>query len=194
MVNLAGEVVSIDGDVFAIPVDGHPRKVRSDEGLAFAISARGGTEHRLALSQGALTQQTLLALIDNLVAEHHEDANNVVAAVRLRGTFSHVLMRTVAPHETGEESLDDILAHETRFEFTGWAGTLVGFRFPDNHHANVDPSIEAVDGSVIAGLHLHGIAENFSSGGHVHEFELIVATEIDSELIITLDVLEAIPG
>jgi acetolactate decarboxylase len=192
MANLDGEVVSLDGDVFAVPVDGHPRQVKPEERVAFAISARSGTEYRPALPAGQLNNQTLLQLVDELISEHHDDADTVVAAIRLHARMSRILMRTVAPHGAGTETLAEVLAHEKRFDFTQWSGTLVGFRFPDRHHAKTNPSVEAVDGKVISGLHLHGLADELTSGGHVHEFELDAGQDETVELVITIDTLDAI--
>ena len=50
-------------------------------------------------------------------------------------------------------------------EFTEWAGTLVGFRFPD-----------ASDGVAIPGLHLHALAADNASGGHCHRATVVAAT------------------
>ena len=192
LANLAGEVVSLDGLTYAVPLTGVPRLLEHNEGLAFAISARGGTEYHLELSEGTLNATTLLQHIDTLIDLHHEDSEKIVATVRLHTTFSRVLLRTVAPPQSQGEDLETVIAHEQRFEHYNWPGTLVGFRFPDNHAAHADPSVEAVDGKIIAGLHLHGISDNRDSGGHLHEFDIAEVSNHPVELTVTLDELETI--
>lgn len=191
--NLAGEVISLDGATYAVPVDGVPYLLEHSEGLAFAISAWGGTHYPLHIPETSLTQSSLLEHIDALIREHHENSENIVATIRLHGTFSHVLLRTVAPPHSATEDLNSVIAHETRFELSNWEGTLVGFRFPDNHAAHADPTVEAVDGTVIAGLHLHGISDARDSGGHVHEFTMENLGTQKVELTITLDELLTVP-
>lgn len=191
--NLAGEVISLDGATYAVPVNGVPYLLEHSEGLAFAISARGGTHYPLHIPETSLTQSSLLEHIDALIREHHENSENIVATIRLHDMFSHVLLRTVAPPRSATEDLNSVIAHETRFELSNWQGTLVGFRFPDNHAAHADPTVEAVDGTVIAGLHLHGISDSRDSGGHVHEFTLENLGSQQVKLTITLDELLTVP-
>jgi alpha-acetolactate decarboxylase len=50
-----------------------------------------------------------------------------------------------------------------------------------------------VDGTVIAGLHLHGISDARDSGGHVHEFTIENLGTQQVELTVTLDELLAVP-
>lgn len=190
--NLAGEVVSLDGETFAIPENGVPQLLQHDEGLAFALSARGGTHYPVALETGMLTESTLLDLIDNLIVEHHENPSTIVATVRLHARFTRVLLRTVSRPSADEHDLPTVLAHEHRFELHDWIGTLGGFRFPDLHTAQRDPGVEAVEGQVISGLHLHGLSDKRDSGGHLHEFEIQDISGSPISLSVTLDELEPI--
>lgn len=192
LANLAGEVVSLDGHSYAIPLTGVPRLLEHNEGLAFAISARGGTQYHIELSETQLNSAILQQHIDALIDFHHEDAEKIVATIRLHTTFSRVLLRTVAPPQSHSDNLETVIAHEQRFELHNWTGTLVGFRFPDNHSAHADPSVEAVDGKIIAGLHLHGISDNLDSGGHLHEFDIVDVSIHPVDILVTLDELESI--
>ena len=190
--NLEGEVVSLNGQTYAVPVHGVPQLLTEDQGLAFAISARGGTHHHLDLPQGTLTAEDLRGLIDALIIEHHENPDIIVATIKLHATFARVLLRTVSAPQSPVEDLNSVIAHEKRFEFMNWTGTLVGFRFPDNHNAHADPAVEAVDGQIISGLHLHGISDARDSGGHLHEFELAHLEMHPVQLTVTLDELHTI--
>ena len=70
--------------------------------------------------------------------------------------FTDVVLRTVAPPQHDGETLGEIIDDEVRFAFSTWTGTMVGFRFPDSSK-----------GETIPGLHLHGIADDRRSGGHL---------------------------
>jgi acetolactate decarboxylase len=86
-----------------------------------------------------------------------------VAAVKVVGDFSHVLLRSehgqIPPYQP--LGTPGSVTGEVRFEFAPWNGTLAGFRFPD-----------VADDVVIPGLHLHGISRDHSSGGHCHDFTI----------------------
>lgn len=155
MHDLDGEVVSVRGVVWRVPVDGVPVEVAPDEGIAFGVSAHGGRQHPLDIPAG-LDVDGLLAAIDAYLERTHIDHEQVVCAVEIVGEFTDVVVRTVAPPTREHESLGEIIDHETRFSFPTWHGTIVGFRFPDG-----------TSGQTIPGLHLHAIADDASSGGHV---------------------------
>jgi acetolactate decarboxylase len=157
MHDLNGEVVSVKGKTWRIPVSGIPIEVLPSEGLAFGIAAHGGREHQITIPVGS-DMTGILSAIDAHLAERHVDHEDVVCAIEMVGSFTNVLLRTEAPATFPNETLSEVLEHETRFEFEQWRGTLVGFRFPNEN-----------DGQRIPGLHFHAISENQTSGGHVHK-------------------------
>jgi len=95
-------------------------------------------------------------VIDDYLARHHRDVGQVVCAIEMHGRFTDVVLRTVAPPQHDGETLGEIIDDEVRFAFPTWTGTIVGFRFPDSS-----------EGETIPGLHLHGIADDRQSGGHL---------------------------
>lgn len=155
MHDLEGEVVSVRGRTWRIPVEGTPIQVRDEEGIAFGVAAHGGREHRLDIPPGHDTDGILEA-IDAYLRDTHVDHEHVVCAVEIEGGFTEVTLRTVAPPKRDHETLGEIIDDETRFSFPTWRGTLVGFRFPDH-----------TGGDTIPGLHLHGLSADLTSGGHV---------------------------
>lgn len=155
MHDLDGEIVSVRGRTWRVPVDGVPVEVRPEEGIAFGVAAHGGREHALHLAPG-LDVDGILAAIDAYLERTHIDHEQVVCAVQIVGHFTDVVLRTVAPPTREHESLGEIIDEETRFAFASWEGTLVGFRFPDQ-----------TSGQTIPGLHLHGVSSEVASGGHV---------------------------
>jgi len=155
MHDLDGEVISVRGFTWRVPVDGTPIEVAPDEGVAFGVAAHGGREHLLHLDAG-LDVDGIVSAIDDYLESTHVDHEQVVCAVEIVGDFSDVILRTVAPPTHDHETLGEIIDDETRFSFDSWNGTVVGFRFPDE-----------TGGQTIPGLHLHGIGSDASTGGHV---------------------------
>lgn len=158
-----GEIVAVDGDVWRIPADGRPVIAPPDLGLPFAVAASGGTSMTMQLPPGTAFA-AITAALDDMSAMVGADGA-VVGALRVDGRFSDVLLRSEPRQEPPYELLSHVLEHEVRFAFDVWDGTLVGFRFSDDH-----------DGTSIPGLHLHGIADDRLSGGHCHYATLVDAT------------------
>jgi acetolactate decarboxylase len=157
MHELDGEVISVRGFTWRVPVDGVPVEVGAQEGIAFGVAAHGGREHTFDLSPG-LDLDGILAAIDAYLERTHIDHEQVVCAIEVVGDFTDMLLRTVAPPTHEGETLGEIIEDEIRFSFDTWHGTLVGFRFPD-----------ATQGQTIPSLHLHGISSDATSGGHVRQ-------------------------
>lgn len=155
MHDLEGELVSLRGETWRVPVSGTPVLVANDETIAFGIAATGGIPHTFTVATGvgiegigdALDRYLLATFVD------HED---VVCAIEITGTFTDVVLRTVGHPDHEGESLAEVIENETRFTFDEWHGTLVGFRYPD-----------ATSGATIPGLHLHAISDDRLSGGHL---------------------------
>lgn len=159
-----GEVVAFDGQVWRIPVDGHPVIAEPSLGLPFAIVADGG-EHLTEELPTGLDFTGVTAHIDSLLRRLDRHDEHLVAAIRIDGLFADVLMRSEPRQSPPYPKLSTVLEHEARFEFPTWSGTLVGFRFPD-----------VSDGIVIPGLHLHGVSADRLSGGHCHHATMTRAT------------------
>lgn len=157
MHDLDGEVISVRGFTWRVPVDGIPVEVRPEEGVAFGVAAHGGREHSFDIAPGS-DLEGILAAIDRYLEQTHVDHEQVVCAIEVVGDFTDVLLRTVAPPTHEGESLGEIIEDEIRFSFATWHGTLVGFRFPDE-----------TEGQTIPSLHLHGISADATSGGHVRQ-------------------------
>jgi len=167
MHDILGEVVSLRGETWRVPVTGVPTPVAATDGVAFAVAAHGGRRHRLRVLPGSDLKATQLA-VDDYLFRHHHDSEQVVCAIEMRGQFSDVVLRTVAPPRYEGETLGEIIDDEARFVFPSWTGTMVGFRFPDSS-----------EGEVIPGLHLHGIADNRQSGGHLRS---MIAEKVTTHL------------
>jgi acetolactate decarboxylase len=167
---LDGEIVSLDGDTWRIPASGVPEIAEPDLGMPFAISADGGSPFTMEVPPG--TTQEQIATIVEQVIHRQQDYRHPIAAVRLDGTFTDVLLRTERKQNPPFEHLDQVLRHEVQFPFDNWQGTFVGFSFPQVNN----------DQTTIPGLHLHAISQDRTSGGHSHR-----ATSDTARLQIWLD-------
>ncbi len=167
-----GEIIAVDGEVWRVPADGVPRIAPAALGLPFAISASGGASIRVRLETGS-TLESIRTTIDEIRLMSGVKDSPVVA-IRIDGSFDDVLLRSEPRQSKPYQLLSDVLDHEVRFPFETWTGSLVGFRFGDVR-----------DEVAIPGLHLHGIAEDRSSGGHCHK-----ATIADAFLTAWIDNVE----
>ena len=125
-----GEIVAFDGEVWRVPVDGVPVRAPGLLGMPFAVVAEGGEEIIEELPAG-LTFEGITAHIDHVLSLLDKHHDHLVAAVRVDGVFSDVLLRSEPGQTPPYKPITEVLAHEVQFEFTAWTGTLVGFRFPD---------------------------------------------------------------
>jgi acetolactate decarboxylase len=157
-----GEIVAFDGRVWRVPADGYPVPAEPSLGLPFAVVAQGGMPIDTPVPPGS-TMNDITTLVADVVTagDLAQPTEHLVAAVRIDGVFTDVVLRSEHRQKPPYPPLPDVLSHEVRFEFPTWEGTLVGFRFPD-----------AQDGVVNPGLHLHGLAVDRNSGGHCHTFSV----------------------
>lgn len=175
-----GEIVHVDGTTWHIPADGIPRIAPPELGMPFAVAAYGGSSVTRDVPEGAGFAD-ITALVDEVLAAESQHHDYLVAAVKVVGDFSHVLLRSEHGQTPPYQPLGSpgAVTGEVRFEFTPWQGTLAGFRFPD-----------VADDVVIPGLHLHGISSDHASGGHCHEF-----TVTNGRLYVWVDDVEVeVPG
>jgi len=120
------------------------------------------------------SREQVAAIVEELV----HDAGAVVA-VRLEGTFTRVLVRSVPPQFPPYRPFAEVcVTDEVRWELAPFDGVFVGFRFPD-----------LAEGATIAGLHLHGLAADRSTGGHNYELhvkEAVLSVGVSHEVVIAL--------
>ena len=175
-----GEIVHVDGTTWRIPADGIPQIAPAELGMPFAVAAYGGTAITRDVPAGAGMPE-ITALVDDVLAAEDQHHEYHVAAVKVVGEFSHILLRSEHGQTPPYQPLGSpgSVVGEVRFDFAPWSGTLAGFRFPD-----------IADDVVIPGLHLHAIARDHGSGGHCHEL-----TVARAQLFVWVDDVEVeVPG
>lgn len=149
--DLDGELVLVGGTAYRVGTDGRPMPIIDDrttpffQGVRFAPSASGpvapGTTCAdLASAVSALAGGPALGMV----------------AVRVRGTFTDLVTRSVPRQEQPYPPLSAVVAKQTEFALGRQRAVLVGFL--------TGPSLKGVGAP---GLHLHGVTADRSAGGHV---------------------------
>ena len=88
-----GEIIHVDGITWRIPANGVPERAGADLGMPFAVAAYGGTPITRDIPSGA-TMTEITTVVDGVLAEENLHHDYLVAAVRVTGDFSHVLLRS----------------------------------------------------------------------------------------------------
>jgi acetolactate decarboxylase len=147
---LNGEMVVSDGAVYQVTADGAVRVADDTAMIPFAavtyfdpdVSVRVDGKNNLS----AITS----ALDDKLPSK------NVFYAVRIQGTFPYVKARSVPAQDKPYQPLSEVVKNQSVFELHDVKGTIVGIYSP-----------AYAGGIESAGYHLHFIADDHLSGGHV---------------------------
>lgn len=152
-----GTVQALDGEL--IVLDGHPYSAHSDGSVTalspllrtpFAVVTRFVADVA-SVADRPLDFDALHDAIDLLAP-----ADASVLAVRIDGTFTDLVLRSVERQSKPYRPLSEVVAHQTEWRVPRATGTVVGFRFPD-----------ATAGLEVPGHHLHFLADDRTLGGHV---------------------------
>jgi acetolactate decarboxylase len=175
---LDGEMVILDGCVYQIRSDGHVYGVRDDEQSPFACVTffNPDTVDDLENSDGS---KGFYDLLNNLIP-----SENMLYAIRIDGTFTHVRTRVV-PRSENYTPLVEATKNQPVFDFHDVGGCLAGFYTPRFMESLNAP-----------GYHIHFLSEDRQHGGHLIEcvpgkvrIGIQHVPKLDVGLPITLDYL-----
>jgi acetolactate decarboxylase len=152
---LDGELVVVDGAAFVVDGDARVHRVPDERTTPFAVVCRFAPIAQEVLD-GPLPLAGLHDCIERLAPTGAE-----VLAVRVDGVFSQLRLRSVARQQRPYPPLAEVTAHQREWEVPHVEGSLVGFRFPD-----------ASAGPEVPGFHLHFLAADRRTGGHVLDLVL----------------------
>ncbi|MBV9385013.1 MAG: acetolactate decarboxylase [Chroococcidiopsidaceae cyanobacterium CP_BM_ER_R8_30] len=148
---LDGEMVILDGKFYQIKTDGVAYPVTDNSKTPFSAVTFFRRERSLHLT-GKMTYQELEQQIDKQLP-----TSNLPYAIRLRGTFPSLKVRSVPKQIPPYSPLNDVVSQqEVVFDLQNVSGTLVGFRLPQY--------LKEVN---VAGYHLHFLTSNRKAGGHL---------------------------
>lgn len=152
---LDGELIVVDGVPWRVDATGTAGIVAPETTTPFVVLTT--MEAARSVRVRDQSRDELIATVEQLV-----DDPGAVVAVRVEGRFRRVLVRSVpAQDKPYRPYLEVCAAQEVRWEHHDFEGVFVGFRFP-----NLD------GGATIAGLHLHGLDDRRTTGGHNHEMHI----------------------
>ena len=162
---LDGELVVVDGIPWQIDANGTARILPPETQTPFVVLSTMTSPIRRHIKD--FSRDQVLQYIDHIV-----DDPGAIVSVRIEGIFRRVLIRSVPPQSPPYRPYAEVCAdHEVRWEIENFEGVFIGFRFP---------GVDTVNGA-IGGLHLHGIDDARSTGGHNHELEVR-----DAELLVSV--------
>lgn len=156
---LDGEMILLDGVFYKVRGDGTVVEPPLSETTPFASVTHFRADVREELPAG-LDLPALEARIDRLLPQA-----NRFCAFRVRGEFRHVRVRSVPAQSKPYPPLVAVTRNQPMFTLQGVRGTLIGFRSPT-----------FVKGVNVPGYHLHFLADDRRSGGHVLEFTAATST------------------
>lgn len=147
---LDGELVLVGGRVYRVGTDGRPVAVTEERLTPFFTGVRFRPTASVPVPPG-----TSCADLGGLVTQAAGSASGMIA-VRVRGTFTDLVTRSVPAQVEPYPALATVVAGQTVFPLPGSRAVLVGFwTGPD------------LAGLGAPGLHLHGVTADRSAGGHV---------------------------
>lgn len=148
--HLDGELVLVGGIYYRVGTDGRPSAFDPGRTTPFFQSIRFQPERSGPVAPGTTCVQLLQAV--NALAG--TDAG--VVAVRVRGTFTDLVTRSVPAQSEPYLPLAQVVAGQTLFPLGSTRAVLVGFRTGQDFAGTGAP-----------GLHLHGVTADRGAGGHV---------------------------
>ena len=148
--HLDGELVMVGGVAYRVGTDGTPRPIADAASTPFFETVAFSPDRSGPVAPGTTCANLLNAV--NALAQ--TDAG--VVAVRVRGTFTDLVTRSVPAQSAPYPSLADAVAKQVVFPLGTRRAVLVGFRTGADFAGIGAP-----------GLHLHGITADKTAGGHV---------------------------
>ncbi|WP_433286850.1 acetolactate decarboxylase [Pseudonocardia sp. CA-142604] len=151
--HLDGEMVVLDGTCYHLHSDGSAGLAADDERTPFAAITTFDPDITIPITRPT-ARADVIALIDEAIP-----SENLVHAVRISGTFTHVRTRTVMAQTPPYPPLTEATADEPITDFDDVTGTLAGFRTPDFEQ-----------GISVAGYHQHFLDREHEHGGHALDY------------------------
>ena len=147
---LNGEMVILNGTVYQITATGSVEKPELSVKVPYAAITAFESTNRITLSD-TITINALCLRLDSCLR-----SKNLFYAVKITGEFDSLTTRSIPQQEKPYSPMKDVIHYQSVFSLNAKTGTIVGFRCPDY-----------AQGVNMPGYHLHFIAADTLSGGHV---------------------------
>jgi acetolactate decarboxylase len=169
--DLDGELIMLDGECYRATAEGVVTIPDDADGTPFAVVTEFTPDIETQLDS-VLSLDELESYVDEL-----RPSGNLFVGIRGDGVLGRVSLRAACRAARGEGLLD-ATGHQSEFDATEVAGTLVGFWAPEYSRSVAVP-----------GYHFHFITADRSLGGHVLDLavkDLDLTIHIESDLHIAL--------
>ncbi|MCI7644067.1 MAG: acetolactate decarboxylase [Lentisphaeria bacterium] len=153
---LDGELILLNGKVMHVRADGRAYMLDDKTLIPFASVVDFAPDKQDKVNEKLSYSQ----FVERMVK--FAPNPNVIVALHCRGRFKFVHTRSVPAQQRPYRPLTEITKNQPEFQLENITGDLVGFRLP-----------AYVKGINVPGWHLHFIADDQLSGGHVMDFELL---------------------
>ncbi len=147
---LDGELIGLDGHFYQARADGRVLELDPTVHTPFAVATFFRANRVVALPPG-LTLGGLEQHIEGLIGNP-----NHFYALRIRGTFPALKVRSVPAQTPPYRPLTEIVNNQSVFDYKHISGTLVGFFTPG-----------FMGGLNVPGFHFHFLSDDRKRGGHV---------------------------
>ncbi len=148
--DLDGEFVLVGGTPYRVGTDGTPTVVDPSVSTPFAQAVDFQAD-----ASGPVAPGTTCANLGPVIQDLAGSSDGIIA-VRVRGTFTDLLTRSVPRQSVPYPSLAEVVAGQTQFPLGEKRAVLVGFWQGADMKGVGQP-----------GLHLHGVTADRGAGGHV---------------------------
>lgn len=169
---LDGEMVILDGTCHHLRSDGSAQVADAGDLTPFAAVTWFRPDTTIPVTTST-DRAALTALIDAALS-----SDNLMYALRIKGTFGAVRTRTVMRQQPPYPPLTEAAKGQEESTFRDVEGTLAGFRTPDFEQA-----------IAVAGYHMHFIDRDHRHGGHALDYRLehgVIEISSRSELHLSL--------
>jgi len=149
---LDGELFGLAGELYQIKADGIAYPVEDSMKTPFAVFTFFESDKSESLDRTS-SYEELQQYLDNLLP-----TKDIFYAIKIEGVFPYIKTRCVPKQNKPYPPFSEVVKNQQIFEFHDVRGTIVGFRFP-----------AYIGGINYPGYHLHFLAEDRKSGGHLLE-------------------------
>ena len=146
-----GEMVALNGHFYQALADGTVRQADPGMKAPFAMVHFFRGDRRVHLVESIRDMEALKWYLSS-----HLPTANRPYAIRIKGTFSYIKLRSVPGQSKPYPPLQDVVARQSMFEFATLQGTVVGYWLP-----------EFLSGINMPGFHLHFISRDGKHAGHM---------------------------
>jgi acetolactate decarboxylase len=151
---LDGEMLCLDGEFLQVRSDASVHRIAPETLSPFAVMCHFEAQMTYTL-EGPMTWEQLQQQFDTI------SDSRLVQAFRIDAVLEWVCLRSVPRQYPPYPPLSEVTKNQTNWKAEQVVGSIIGFRFPTS-----------LQGLEVAGIHLHFISQDRTTGGHVTDLLL----------------------